>query len=96
VLDVGRPSEAKAVAERRGERIDLMITDVVMPEIRGIQLAAQIRVTRPELPILYTSGYMPNPDELPAGAAFLAKPFSREQLLAAVASALDVKQAAAG
>jgi two-component system, cell cycle sensor histidine kinase and response regulator CckA len=96
VRDVSRPSEAKAIAERRQESIDLMITDVVMPEIRGIQLAAQIRTTRPELPVLYTSGYMPDPDELPAGAAFLAKPFTREQLLAAVANTLDDQRAATG
>ena len=96
VLDVSRPSEAKAIAERRSESIDLMITDVVMPEIRGIQLAAQVQAARPELPVLYTSGYMPNPDELPVGAAFLAKPFTREQLLAAVASAFDSQQAATG
>jgi two-component system cell cycle sensor histidine kinase/response regulator CckA len=96
VLDVGRPSEAKAIAERREEHIDLMITDVVMPEIPGIQLAAQIRAVRPELPVLYTSGYIPNPDELPDGAAFLAKPFSQERLLAAVASVLDGQRAATG
>jgi two-component system cell cycle sensor histidine kinase/response regulator CckA len=96
VLDVSSPSEAKAIAERRAERIDLMVTDVVMPEIPGIQLAAQIRAARPGLPVLYTSGYMPNPDELPAGAAFLAKPFTREQLLATVANALDGQQAATG
>jgi len=96
VLEVSSPREAQAIAERRGERIDLLVTDVVMPEIHGIQLAAQIRAARPRLPVLYTSGYMPNPDELPAGAAFLAKPFSREQLLAAVANALDTQQAATG
>jgi two-component system cell cycle sensor histidine kinase/response regulator CckA len=96
VLEVSRPSEAKAIAEQPGESIDLMITDVVMPEIPGIQLAALIRAMRPELPVLYTSGYMPNPDELPPDAAFLAKPFSREQLLAAVASTFDAQQAATG
>ncbi len=67
-----------------------------MPEATGTQLAAQLQAIRPTLRVLYTSGYVPNASEMPPGAAFLAKPFSREQLLAAVATTLHGQQAAAG
>jgi two-component system cell cycle sensor histidine kinase/response regulator CckA len=90
------PSEARNVAEDHGACIDLMITDVVMPEATGTQLAAQLQAVRPDLRVLYMSGYVPNASELPAGAAFLAKPFSGEQLLAAVATVLHSRQAVTG
>lgn len=95
VLAAKGPADAKDLATRKDEHIALMITDVVMPETPGIQLAEQIHQTHPGLPVLYTSGYMPNPGELPAGAHFLAKPYTREQLLAAIADALDGENAAA-
>ena len=94
VTAASRPSEALEIARDQGVRIDLLMTDVVMPEATGTQLAAQLQTVRPTLRILYTSGYVPNASELPAGAAFLAKPFSGEQLLAAIATTLRSHQAA--
>jgi two-component system cell cycle sensor histidine kinase/response regulator CckA len=88
------PAEAQDIARDRSARIDLLLTDVVMPEVTGTELAAQLCAIRPDLRVLYTSGYVPNASELPAGAAFLAKPFSREQLLAAIATALHGQHAA--
>jgi PAS domain S-box-containing protein len=96
ILTASRPSEARDITENHDGCIDLLITDVVMPETTGIQLAAQLRAARPTLRVLYTSGYMPNASELPVGAVFLAKPFSREQLLEAVATTLHSQQAATG
>ena len=90
---VSRPSEAGDIIKHHDGRIGLLITDVVMPEITGIELAAQLQVIRPTLRALYTSGYMPNANELPPDAAFLAKPFNGEQLLQAVASVLYGQQA---
>jgi two-component system cell cycle sensor histidine kinase/response regulator CckA len=96
ILTASRPSEARNITENHDGGIDLLITDVVMPETTGIQLAVQLQAARPTLRVLYTSGYMPNASELPVGAVFLAKPFSREQLLEAVATTLHSQQAATG
>jgi two-component system cell cycle sensor histidine kinase/response regulator CckA len=95
-LTASKPSEAREIFEAHGGLIELLVTDVVMPESRGTELATQLRALRPDLRVLYTSGYVPNSGELPAGAAFLAKPFIREQLLAAVATALDSQRVATG
>jgi two-component system cell cycle sensor histidine kinase/response regulator CckA len=96
ILDAGKPSEAREIVKSHDGLIDLLITDVVMPETRGTQLAAELQSSFPGLPVLYTSGYVPNAGELPAGASFLAKPFNREQLLRAVAANLQSQQAASG
>jgi PAS domain S-box-containing protein len=96
VLTASRPSEAKYIVERHAGPIELLITDIVMPESRGTELAEQLKGRRHDLQVLYTSGYVPNASELPAGVAFLAKPFNREQLLTAVASVLSGRQVASG
>jgi two-component system cell cycle sensor histidine kinase/response regulator CckA len=96
ILTASKPSEAQEIFENHEGRIELLITDVVMPEARGTELAIQLRALRPDLRVLYTSGYVPNAGELPEGAAFLAKPFIREQLLGAVANALNSQQALTG
>jgi CheY-like chemotaxis protein len=94
IISASRPSEATEIFNSHDGRIDLLITDIVMPEARGTELAVQLQARRPDLRVLYTSGYVPNASELPTGAAFLAKPFNREQLLTAVAATLDSRQAA--
>ncbi|MEM7412009.1 MAG: ATP-binding protein [Myxococcota bacterium] len=77
--------EALARLEAHDERIDLLITDVVMPQLRGSEVAQRVREIRPVLPILFISGY--DNDELGGwkdradGIAFLAKPFSIAALL---------------
>jgi PAS domain S-box-containing protein len=67
------------------ERIDALITDVVMPGMSGFDLARLLRVTRPDLPVLFISGYAPavSPDDRgPADlrSCLLPKPFTREAL----------------
>lgn|GEM_PF-2936087 len=96
ILSASQPSEARQIVQNHDGRIDLLITDVVMPEARGTQLAAELQLLLAGLSVLYTSGYVPNASELPAGAAFLPKPFNREQLLSAVAANLQGQQAASG
>jgi two-component system cell cycle sensor histidine kinase/response regulator CckA len=75
------------------DRLDLLVTDVVMPGLSGASLAARLRERRPELPVLFVSGYEPGllfPDGLPGGrSAFLVKPFTTEDLARAVRSLLD-------
>ncbi len=88
VLTAAQPSEAVELSAAQHAAIDLMITDVVMPGASGPQLAAELQSARGELPVLYTSGYVPDAGALPAGADFLPKPFTGDQLLAAVAHVL--------
>jgi CheY-like chemotaxis protein len=67
--------------------LDLLFTDVVMPNLGGVELAQQLCASSPELKVLYTSGYTYGKLECPAdldGAAFLAKPYSLDDMLSAV------------
>jgi CheY-like chemotaxis protein len=88
VLTAGRPSEAQLLVDRHGDAIELLITDVILPEGRGPELAAALRSRHGKLAVLYVSGYGPDATGLPAGAAFLGKPFTPQQLLGAVDRAL--------
>jgi two-component system, cell cycle sensor histidine kinase and response regulator CckA len=63
----------------RGEphNIDVLVTDVVLPGLRGPDLAKEVQAFHPEVHIIYISGYAQNLTEaqVPRGAAFLQKPF---------------------
>jgi CheY-like chemotaxis protein len=85
--------EGLEVAQRCGYAIDLVVTDVVMPGLGGPELTARMRGHRPNLPVVYVSGYTPDA-ELDGAALgeddhFLEKPHSPSQLLALVRRALD-------
>ena len=75
-------------ALERVEGVDLVLTDVVLPGVSGSALVNRLREARPDLPIVFMSGYKDPADALPPHSAFLAKPFSREALLGKVAQAL--------
>ena len=74
-------------------RIDLLFTDVVMPDINGRQLAEQARAARPELKVLYTTGYTRNAivhnGMLDPGVDCSPKPFTVDQLARKVRQVLD-------
>ena len=93
VLDSGVPDEALRMAKNYVGALPLLITDVVMLGMSGIELAKEFAKIRPETKILYTSGY---PDDaiarhggLASGASFLEKPFTRDALLRKVRGILD-------
>jgi two-component system, cell cycle sensor histidine kinase and response regulator CckA len=92
VLQAGNGEEALAITTGREEPIALLITDVVMPGINGRILAERLRALRPDLPVLYMSGYTDDmivrTGVVAEGAAFLQKPFSPQGLLNRVRSAL--------
>jgi signal transduction histidine kinase/CheY-like chemotaxis protein len=70
----------------------MVVTDVVMPKMGGIELAKRLRQSKPALPILFVTGYVEQSDALldsAAGAPVLLKPFSPEALLRAVSAALQ-------
>jgi CheY-like chemotaxis protein len=81
------PTKALAIAKAYAERIDLLVTDVIMPQMNGRELAGRLRVLRPDLKILYMSGYMDR--DLKLNAVFLRKQFAPEWLAAAVQSVIE-------
>jgi signal transduction histidine kinase len=86
------PSQALALAQEMEGGLDLLITDVVMPEMSGPVLAEKIRALRPGLPTLFMSGYVDDAvtrhGVLESSAPFLQKPFALSDLAAAVRAAL--------
>ena len=79
-------------------RVDLLLTDIVMPEMTGVELARQVRALRPELPILFASGYADVKtfgEELETETV-LKKPFRIAEVAARIREVLEAKSAAAG
>jgi signal transduction histidine kinase len=91
VLTAKDGTEALAIAEQSDEPIHLLLTDVVMPKMRGPELAKRLKGLRTRLRIVYMSGYLEynrgNDDFLEEGF-FLQKPFSRDTLVHKVGEAL--------
>jgi CheY-like chemotaxis protein len=80
VLATGSPAEAVEMAELHKREIQLMLTDVVMPGMSGRELAEQLAPRRPEMKVLFASGYTDDAivhfGVLESGLAFLQKPFT--------------------
>jgi CheY-like chemotaxis protein len=93
VLEARYADEALAVADRTDRRIDLLLTDVVMPGISGVELANQLLAARRVANVLFMSGYVDAGDtrrDLAAGTLpFLQKPFTPETLARTVRQLLD-------
>jgi PAS domain S-box-containing protein len=94
VYSAAVPGEAIAIAEGDAV-IDAVVTDVVMPEMNGHQLAQRLRELRPGVPVLYTSGYTGEVVEarglLEVGDAFVRKPFSAATLVGKLHALLDAR-----
>jgi two-component system cell cycle sensor histidine kinase/response regulator CckA len=93
LLVAGSGAEALHIAERRNAPIHLLITDVVMPQMSGRQLAARLKALRPEIPVLYISGYTESSIARSASLGryeiFLQKPFTPLILARRVRELLD-------
>ncbi len=86
VLDAGDPWSALGVAEQYPIR--LLVTDVVMPEMNGCELAKRIGFMRPDTKVLFMSGYAPE-GVLDPSAPFIAKPFTVDGIVHAVSEVLS-------
>jgi CheY-like chemotaxis protein len=96
VVEAGDPAEALGRV-KDADGIDLLLTDVVMPSMSGRELSERLREQKPDLRVLYMSGYTENAivhhGVLEANVLLLPKPFTRESLLQMVRKALQVPQA---
>jgi two-component system, cell cycle sensor histidine kinase and response regulator CckA len=98
VLEARHGRDALLEAERH-EKLDLLLTDVVMPEMGGVALATALRERRPELRVLYMSGYTEEEivrrgeaGEGEGGLPLLQKPFTGEHLARVVRQVLDARR----
>jgi signal transduction histidine kinase/DNA-binding response OmpR family regulator len=93
VLAATNGLEALDVAARADGRIDLLVADVVMPQMGGPALAQRLLALRPDLKVIYVSGYaddaLGDRQVLEAGAAFIQKPFPLDTLVRKVREILD-------
>jgi CheY-like chemotaxis protein len=93
VLAASSPGEAVQLAREHAGSIDLLITDVIMPEMNGRDLARDLLSLYPDMRRLFMSGYTANViahhGVLEDGVHFLQKPFNRDTLAANVRTALD-------
>jgi hypothetical protein len=93
VLVVRNAEEALAMVDKHPGRIDLLLTDVVMPGLSGPQLAERLTARRPEVRVVFMSGYPEAQD--PAlgfaldGRSYLQKPFALAELAEKIRQALD-------
>jgi hypothetical protein len=89
VLVAGSPAEAVALTEGLDDRIDVLVTDLIMPGTNGQVLAERLVARRPSMRVVLMSGYGASLEASSEGGyRFLAKPFGRDDLIAVVATAL--------
>jgi CheY-like chemotaxis protein len=97
VVEAESAAEAIRLIEtnRNGTKIDLVLTDVIMPGMSGNDMSKQLLATRPDLPVLYMSGYTDDTivqhGVLEPGINFIQKPFSPDALALKVREVLDAK-----
>jgi len=93
VMSTTSPTQAIQLANESAGKIDLLITDVVMPEMNGRELSEQLRILHPDLKVLFMSGYTSNViahrGVLEDGVYFIPKPFSKKDMAAKIREVLD-------
>jgi CheY-like chemotaxis protein len=98
VLEARDGGEALVVCERHQGKIDLLLTDVVLENMSGQDVAERLLRFRPDMKVLYVSGYADDAivkhGVLTAGAAFLQKPFTTEALARKIRHVLEARSEA--
>jgi len=93
VLEAGNGAEALLLCEKGLEQIDLLLTDVVMPQMSGPELARRLRLLRPEIKVLCMSGYTDDAairyGVIKEEIAYLQKPLTLHTLSKKVREVLD-------
>jgi len=93
VLEAGDGAQALGVCETAGDRIDLVLTDVVMPRMSGRELVDRVRAIRPGMRVLFMSGYTEDAivrhGVRDASILLLGKPFEPADLVRKVREVLD-------
>ena len=92
VITAKNGEEALHIFERGDPRVEILVSDVVMPDMGGRELASRLRQSRPDLPVLYVSGYAEQSGEQQlrgSGVDFLSKPFSPSELARKIRRLLD-------
>ena len=96
MLTAANGAEALAMARTHRGEIHLLLTDVIMPQMLGKEVAEQIRTLCPGLPVLFMSGYaqpiLATQGTLDPGVTLLEKPFSEIGLLVKVREVLDASK----
>jgi two-component system cell cycle sensor histidine kinase/response regulator CckA len=82
--------EAMEIAEEHKGQIDLLVSDVTMPEMEGPELAEKLKAKRPKLQVILLSGYSHTRIVLQRGWKFIQKPFKPQELKAAVEDSLKL------
>ena len=92
VFESASPTDAIDLSVDSSRKIDLILTDVVMPEMSGMDLVVRLHSARPGVPVLYMSGYpqdvIAHQGLITGEVHLLEKPFTRKELLRAVREAL--------
>ena len=93
VIPAGKPQEAILIAEKHNDTIDLLLTDVVMPEMNGCELSNKLLLTCPNLKTLYMSGYtadiIASHGLVENGVNFIQKPFTSKKLINSINELLN-------
>ena len=88
--------EALEIIEKEDGKIDILITDVIMPRMGGRELAERLREAKSELPILFASGYTDQAvvrhGQLESNVNFIQKPFSIDDVARKVRDLLDAEE----
>jgi two-component system cell cycle sensor histidine kinase/response regulator CckA len=93
VLEAGSPDEALRAVSEHSTAIELLLTDILMPGTNGYELAERVAALRPEIKVLFMSGYRDkvlaeSTGRADAGGPFLRKPFTQHTLIAKIEEVL--------
>jgi CheY-like chemotaxis protein len=96
ILTASTPGEARKILASGGEKIALLLTDLIMPEMNGKDLALELKKLQPNLKVIFMSGYtadiIADQEMLNRNLAFIEKPFTQQRLAEIVRESLEKGQ----